>query len=314
MKKLELDKLKEYRMAVFLGSIHEGSDNSPGEQLIIPEINQIQNHYENLLTTLRECKDEVLLVSFGSAPSPLVTGEQQLPVYIQNIAQTKSVTILLIDMDFMHKTFFNKDKTYVEYFESRFSEQLIKKVGEECTYISTKGLNLTLKLFSCVLPAVNTSEPGDYFYSQLREAFVRILQKNGQVFIANHTQAYSLRFMPLVGNLYNDLKLKLPTQLRSNLQLYTQGGKTGKVTYYLDKLYDEKASAVFISQNQNRWKSGEVYYVCDTISDLTGLTDFNAKKAPSALVQHSLVTSSQPSQKKDESPVIEHSSTLTSTS
>lgn len=65
----------------------------------------------------------------------------------------------------------------------------------------------------------------------MAEAITSILKKEERVFIANHTQAYSLEDIPGIAELANRIKADYP----KTLQVYTQGGM-GNVRYYTDKL------------------------------------------------------------------------------
>lgn len=233
----------------------------------------------NLVTALKEIKEDNLFISIGSAMSHK-TAEQRLPSYLQEIAKTESVRVFLIDgiweMTLQGKPFIQKFEENTPVVKASSAE------SNKYTYVpSDKSQKIVIDIFGCYLPGSERGEPIPLqdFYLILEKAIASILDKKGKVFIGNHTQAWGLEDIPWIADSYNAIKKIHPNA--SGLQLYTQGGG-GRVRYYLDKLYDHKSSG-YREGGKFESTKGE-FYVCESLLGLCKVKEFVAGSRPSGVL------------------------------
>lgn len=223
-----------------------------------------------LIDTLENVKADVLVINIGSGVGD--SKKQQLPTYILNMALTKNVHVLLINPLFNAKTHLRK--TRIESFETNHAVVRMASKPEQFTYrLKNANLNLTIDIFSCAMPKKMPD-----FYLLLTESISNVLTRKGQVFIANHTQDWSLADIPQVADVYNSVKKNHPNA--SLLQLYTQGGN-GRVRYYLDNLYDPQTSDAVTQFEPHR----DEFYVCDKLEDLSSVPQFLALSRQSFIAE-----------------------------
>jgi len=126
--------------------------------------------------------------------------------------------------------------------------------------------SLIINLCPCCMPENNQCG----IYALLKLKLGKILDKDiGQVFIANHLQAYGLEDIPIMGKFYNFLKKSYKDQV----QLYTQAGHGG-VLYYQDELY-EPYSWKLESSNNDLIFNGKR---CKTLGDLKDISCFKIRE------------------------------------
>jgi hypothetical protein len=231
----------------------------------------------NLVKALGNISEEVLLISIGCAVHPKnpLPKEQQLPNYIRNISKTMRTKVILIDPLLAERS------AVLHHFPD------MKKV-EDCPkdayrYASENGLynNLTVEAFPCCLPWENNAIP--LFYSFFQKVIENILSRNGKVFIANHTQMYTLEDIKDIGIVYNNIKKMHPKS--ESLQLYTSGaGSNGRVRYYLDKLYDQEAAMPTKEELSGRHAPlsqdhlSKAFFSCSSIADLAFVPAFGGSR------------------------------------
>jgi len=204
-------------------------------------------------------EEQNLLICIGSG----FLIHQAIPKYLQEI-KTENIRILLID-GFTYSSFSEE----IEKFEINTITPVIRMPSDDpdnYTYaLKDPLLKYQIDVFGCDLPEITAIPQATIFYSILKNAISKILDKKGRVFIANHTQAYSLEDIPDIGNLYNELKTHPDSCL---LQLYTQAG-CGHVRYYLEQLYDPKSSSMKPTISKTN-----AFYTCPSLSDLCIIEKF----------------------------------------
>ncbi|WP_131753161.1 hypothetical protein [Legionella feeleii] len=105
--------------------------------------------------------------------------------------------------------------------------ELERKDSTDRVFKPRENPNVSVEIFGCIID----DRPDSLICQTMAEAITSILKKEGRVFIANHTQAYSLEDIPGIAELANRIKADYP----KTLQVYTQEGM-GSVRYYTDKL------------------------------------------------------------------------------
>ncbi len=270
----------------FLNQLKEAYKNSINSSDDV-EKNRQANQLVSLINAFKKIEEDNVLISIGTAligAGLYRKPEQQLPTYIQEISKHESVRIIMID------GLFGNDGTVL----NAASYNLISTSDEKCEYTSIdKERKLTVQTFGCYLPYGDSPE-FKKFYDTIENSLSIILSRKGRVFIANHTQAWSLEDIPAIAALYNSLKQSHPNA--DLLQLYTQGGNN-KVRYYLNKEYtsasDPRDDDAFEAQ------SGE-FKICDSIINLCSVKEFSPRSnQPSPLVAKSLF-SKEPANKDKE--------------
>ena len=247
------------------------------------EISRMPDQISNLMLTLKNLNEDNLFISIGAClgNNANVVIEQRFPSYLQMIPKDESIRILLIDSYFIR----DRDSQSLQKVSKMANIELTKTPsvypGGSC-FVSDRFQNDHLiDVFGCYLPKICNTPQAELFYSILKSAMSRILDKKGRVFIANHTQAYGLTDIPDVANSYNSIKRNHVNS--SLLQLYTQGGH-GKVRYYLEKLYDQNSS-----QYEPTAPIENAFYECNFIGNLSGIEKFynpNTDKKNDFLVRH----------------------------
>lgn len=233
------------------------------------DIDYESKQFTNLLQALKEHKGETLLISIGSAGGAReFVKEQQIPSYLKEISKSKSCSVFIIDPVF---ALYVRPQTYTTYI-NRFQEfHTASYVSYDDVYHNKFHVdiysNLNTEIFCCALPYnfENFTALNDLF----TQAIKTTLDKKNQVFIANHTQAWSLDDIPMIASVYNNIKGSHPNA--DLLQLYTQGG-FGLVRYYKDKLYNEELSQ--LRTDLNFYPIKDEFAICRNLTDLLSIDGF----------------------------------------
>jgi hypothetical protein len=232
---------------------------------------ETKNNFTLFLHTLNNMSEyDVVLLSIGSVS--FRNTEQQIPSFLN--AFKKPNKILVINLD-------------IRYLDTYILEKIIPKLSlipeEEPNHFKSSNpeLDLSFKIFSCYLPAEN--DPHQTYLNFFKEKIIDFLNQGKRFYIANHTQAFSLDDIPLIAELYNEIKRHFQDSPENAklLQLYTQGGESVVITYYLDLLYDERSKIQFRSIGSKAYTSplaiGEPlpFYLCRNFEELSQLTEFS---------------------------------------
>ena len=145
---------------------------------------------------------------------------------------------------------------------------------------SNEEIDLSFKIFSCYLPSYNDEDKT--FLNYFKEKIIDLLNQGKRFYIANHTQSYSLEDIPLIAELFNDVKKHFQDspEHAKLLQLYTQGGH-GVITYYLDLLYDDRSKIDYRQLGSHAYigtlekDEPPPFYLCSNFEGLAQLKEFS---------------------------------------